>query len=180
MFEEWWAIYSGLRRPERTLLPNEKRFARVWSVADPLNTPSGLADKPRAVEAFTQAIAETKRRYGSIDVAWGDVHRVRRGNVDVPAGGCGNDLGCFRVLGYNREQDGKLAANVGDGWVLGVEFGDMPRAFSVLAYGESRLSGSPWFSDQAEMFARGEYKKVAFTSSDIDAATVIKYRPGQK
>lgn len=180
LFEEWWAIYSGLRRPERTLLPNEKRFARVWSVADPLNTPSGLADKPRAVEAFTQAIAETKRRYGSIDVAWGDVHRVRRGNVDVPAGGCGNDLGCFRVLGYNREQDGKLAANVGDGWVLGVEFGDMPRAFSVLAYGESRLSGSPWFSDQAEMFARGEYKKVAFTSSDIDAATVVKYRPGQK
>ncbi|MFT3743341.1 MAG: penicillin acylase family protein [Pyrinomonadaceae bacterium] len=180
LFEEWWAIYSGLRRPERTLLPNEQRFAKVWSVADPLNTPVGLADKTRAVAAFTQAITETKRRYGSIDVAWGDVHRVRRGNVNVPVGGCGNDLGCFRVLGYNREQDGKLVANVGDGWVLAVEFGDTPRAFSVLAYGESRSPNSPWFSDQAAMFARGEYKKVAFTSDDINAAAVVKYKPGLK
>ncbi|MEQ1606006.1 MAG: penicillin acylase family protein [Pyrinomonadaceae bacterium] len=180
LFEEWWATYSGLRRPERTVLPNERRFEQVWSVADPLNTPKGLADKARAVEAFTQAIAETKRRYGGIDIAWGDVHRVRRGNVDVPVGGCGNDLGCFRVLGYNREQDGKLAANVGDGWVLAVEFGDTPRAFSVLAYGESRMPTSKWFSDQAEMFARGEYKKVAFSDRDINAAAMLRYRPGSE
>jgi len=179
LFEEWWATYSGLRRPERQIYPNEKRFARVWSASDPFNTPSGLADLPRAVESFMQAVAETKRRYGSIDVTWGDVHRVRRGKVDVPVGGCGNDLGCFRVLGYTRDPDGKLAANAGDGWILGIEFGDTPRAVSVLAYGESRRADSPWFSDQAEMFARGEVKKVAFTESDINAQLVTRYRPGE-
>ncbi len=180
LFEEWWATYSGLRRPERQAYPNEKRFARVWSTADPLNTPSGLADKARAVEAFVQAVAETKRRYGSFDVTWGEVHRVRRGKVDVPVGGCGNDLGCFRILSFAREPDGKLAANSGDGWVLAVEFGDTPRAYSVLAYGQSRLPSSPWHADQAEMFSKGEMKKVAFTEADVNAGVVTRYRPGVK
>ncbi|HKP67963.1 MAG TPA: penicillin acylase family protein, partial [Pyrinomonadaceae bacterium] len=133
LFEEWWATYSGLRRPERQSYPNNQRFAKVWSVADPFNTPRGLADPKRAAESFAIAVAETKRRYGAFDVTWGDVHRVRRGNVDVPVGGCGNDLGCFRVLGYARAEDDKLVATVGDGWVLAVEFDKTPRAISVLA-----------------------------------------------
>lgn len=181
LFEIWWLEYSGFRPPERpTLLPDAQRFAKVWTKDDPYNTPRGLADPARAVEAFKWAVEETKKRYGSIDVAWGDVHRVRRGSADVPVGGCGNELGCFRVLGYTRDRDGKLAASVGDGWILAVEFGDIPRAVSVLAYGESRLSTSPWFSDQAEMFAKGEVKTVAFTQKDVDAASVVRFRPGQE
>jgi acyl-homoserine-lactone acylase len=180
LFEEWWATYSGLRRPEpeRGFYPNERRFAKVWSVDDPFNTPRGLADPQRAIESFVTAVAEVKRRYGAIDVTWGDVHRVRRGNVDVPVGGCGNDLGCFRVIGYSRAEDGKLVATAGDGWVLAIEFADTPRAISVLAYGESSIPTSPWFSDQAAMFARGESKKVLFTPKDVDAGAVKKYRPG--
>jgi acyl-homoserine-lactone acylase len=154
LFEEWWATYSGLRRPERQVYPNERRFAKVWSIDDPFKTPRGLADLPRAVESFVTAVAEVKRRYGAIDVTWGDVHRVRRGKVDVPVGGCSNDLGCFRIMGFTRGDDGKLVAGSGDGWVLAVEFGETPRAYSVLAYGESSLPSSPWHADQAEMFAR--------------------------
>ena len=180
LFELWWAEYSGLRPPNRTPLPDEKRFAKVWSVADPLNTPRGLADPARAVEAFTWAVAETARRYGSWDVAWGDVHRVRRGNVDVPVGGCASALGCFRALAFTRDPDGKLSASGGDGWILAVEFGDVPRAVSVLAYGESPRRESPWFADQAEMFAKGQLKQVAFTTADVDAQAVVRYRPGEK
>jgi acyl-homoserine-lactone acylase len=178
LFEEWWATYSGLRRAERQAYPNELRFAKVWSIADPFNTPRGLADLPRAVESFAAAVEEVKRRYGAIDVAWGDVHRVRRGKVDVPVGGCGNDLGCFRIVGYTRADDGKLVASAGDGWVFAVEFGDVPRAYSVLAYGQSSLAASPYHSDQAEMFARGEMKKVAFTEKDVTEQAVKRYRPG--
>jgi acyl-homoserine-lactone acylase len=180
LFELWWAHYSGIRPPERQVLPDEKRFARVWSAADPLNTPRGIADPARAVESFTWALAETVRRYKGWDVAWGDVHRVRRGNVDVPVGGCAGSLGCFRALGFARDPDGKLVANGGDGWVLAVEFGDIPRAYSVLAYGESNRPESPWFADQAELFARGELKKVAFTEADVNAQSVVRYRPGVK
>jgi acyl-homoserine-lactone acylase len=89
-------------------------------------------------------------------------------------------LGCFRVLGFGRDPDGKLAANTGDGWVLAVEFSDTPRAYSVLAYGQSPNPESPWHSDQAAMFARGEMKKIAFTTRDVDAQAVLRYRPGRK
>ncbi|MBK6587061.1 MAG: penicillin acylase family protein [Acidobacteria bacterium] len=180
LFEIWWTHYSGIRPPERNVLPDDKRFAKVWSIADPYNTPRGLADNARAVESFIWAVAETKRRYGSFDVAWGDVHRVRRGSVDVPVGGCGNDLGCFRILSFARDPDGKLSANSGDGWVLAVEFGDTPRALSVLAYGQSRIPASPYFADQAELFAKGKMKTVAFTAADVNAQAILRYRPGQK
>jgi acyl-homoserine-lactone acylase len=180
LFEEWWAQYSGFRRADRIPYPNEKRFAKVWSADDPFNTPRGLSDPARAVESFVIAVDETKRRYGGYDVTWGEVHRVRRGNVDVPVGGCGNDLGCFRTLGFARAGDGKLVANAGDGWILAVEFDDTPRALSVLAYGESRRTDSPWFADQAAMFARGEMKKVAFTEKEIESDAVKRYRPGEK
>src|SRR4029077_2575729 len=133
-----------------------KQFAQVWSDTDPLNTPRGLADPTRAAEAFSWAVEESLRRYGRWDVPWGEVHRVRRGDVDVPVGGCPGSLGCFRVLGFAPDPDGKLVANTGDGWVLAVEFGDVPRAYSVLAYGESPRPDSPWHADQAAMFARGE------------------------
>ena len=155
-------------------------FAQLWSESDPLKTPRGLADPARAAEAFAWAVQETARRHGRWDVEWGEVHRVRRGDVDVPVGGCSGALGCFRVLGFAREPDGKLVANTGDGWVLAVEFGDTPRAYSVLAYGQSPDPESPWHADQAAMFARGEMKRVAFTARDVDAQAVTRYRPGEK
>ena len=111
-------------------------------------------------------------------MAWGDVHRVRSGAVDVPVGGCSGALGCFRVLNFKTDADGKRSAIGGDGWVLAVEFGDQPRAYSVLAYGESPREDSPFHSDQAAMFARGELKNVAWLEGDIDATTIRRYRPG--
>jgi acyl-homoserine lactone acylase PvdQ len=64
--------------------------------------------------------------------------------------------------------------------VLAVEFGDPPRAYSILAYGESPQPASPWHEDQAAMFARGELKKVAFTARDVDAGAVTRYRPVER
>jgi acyl-homoserine-lactone acylase len=98
----------------------------------------------------------------------------------VPVGGCSGQLGCFRVLSFTRDTDGKLSASTGDAWVLAVEFGATPRAYSVLAYGQSPKPDSPWHADQAAMFARGEMKKVAFTARDVDAQAVVRYRPGER
>jgi acyl-homoserine-lactone acylase len=173
LFEIWFQRYAQGRQPTDV-------FAQPWTETDPLRTPRGLADPARAVEAFRWAVEETARRHGRWDVAWGDVHRVRRGSVDVPVGGCSGVMGCFRVLTFARDADGKLSANSGDGWVLAVEFGAVPRAYSVLAYGQSPDPASPWHADQAAMFARGDMKKVAFTPRAIEAGAVARYRPGDR
>jgi acyl-homoserine-lactone acylase len=171
LFEIWWRRYIQGARPDTM-------YAQPWSTSAPTTTPRGIRFLPRAVDAFTWAVGETTKRYGRADVAWGDVHRVRLGTVDVPVGGCAGALGCFRVLNFRTDPDGKREAYGGGGWVLAVEFGDQPRAYSILAYGESQREDSPYHSDQAAMFARGEMKPVAWTDADIARQTVRRYRPG--
>jgi acyl-homoserine-lactone acylase len=171
LFETWWRRYTEGTNADTM-------FAQPWTTAAPATTPRGLKDPARAAQAFAWAVDETTRRHGAYDVAWGDVYRVRLGTVDVPVGGCSGAMGCFRVLNFKTDPDGKRSAIGGDGWVLAVEFGDQPRAYSILAYGESPREDSPFHSDQAAMFARGEMKRVLFLPADVDAGTVTRYRPG--
>ncbi|MFN2601813.1 MAG: penicillin acylase family protein [Gemmatimonadaceae bacterium] len=181
LFERWWQIYSQRagRSGRLQRYPDSLLYAKVWSAAEPTTTPRGLADPARAKAAFDSLIKESPFTGLSWGAAWGDVHRVRQGTVDVPVGGCSNDMGCFRVLNFAKAADGKLAASGGDGWILAVEFDDVPRAYSLLAYGESAKPDSPWHSDQAEMFANGQMKRVAFRPREVDANPVVRYRPGE-
>jgi len=181
LFEAWYNRHlqgdtsmRGLPTAERM----RRIFATPWSPATLNTTPDGLADPARAASDFAWAVDEVLRRYGRVDVAWGEVHRVRRGNVDEPVGGCTGALGCFRVVQYSDAPDGKRVVRGGDGWVLAVEFTPVPRAYSVLSYGQSSNPLSPYHADQAEMFARGEMKRVAYSKSDVEKATVRRYRPG--
>lgn len=170
LFETWWRRYLSQAR--------DTAFAVTWSWKELITTPRGIRQPDKAVQALQWAIGETTRRFGALDVTWGDVHRVRRGAVDEPVGGCSGALGCFRVLTYEDTPDGKRAANSGDGWVLAVEFGARaPRAYSILAYGQSTDPASPHHADQAAMFARGEMKPVRFTPRDVRAHTIRTYTP---
>ncbi|MEO7361747.1 MAG: penicillin acylase family protein [Gemmatimonadaceae bacterium] len=173
LFEAWFRRYTAQAR--------DSTYAEPWTPAKLATTPRGIGQPALAVTAFAWAVDDIRRRYGASDVTWGEVHRVRRGNVDVPVGGCTGLLGCFRVLSYGTATDGKQVANTGDGWVLGVEFAKTgPRALSILAYGQSPDSASPHHADQAAMFAKGQMKTVRFTEADISKHTERTYKPGQK
>ncbi|MCC6430861.1 MAG: penicillin acylase family protein, partial [Gemmatimonadaceae bacterium] len=170
LFETWWRRYSSIAR--------DSAYAERWSLAKLTSTPRGIGKPGVAVEALAWAMNDLQTRYGAADMAWGDVHRVRRGGVDVPVGGCSGALGCFRVLAYEQQPDGKRVANSGDGWVLAVEFGaTRPRAYSILAYGQSADSTSPHYADQAELFAKGVFKPVWWTEADVKKHAVREYRP---
>ncbi|MEP6832187.1 MAG: penicillin acylase family protein [Gemmatimonas sp.] len=172
LFESWFRRYTAQAR--------DSTYAERWTPAKLTTTPRGIGKPALAVTALAWAVDDVKKRYGATDVTWGEVHRVRRGNVDVPVGGCTGLLGCFRVLSYATAPDGKQIANTGDGWILGIEFAKSgPRALSVLAYGQSPDSTSPHHADQAAMFAKGQMKTVRFTEADIRKFTVQSYKPGQ-
>jgi acyl-homoserine-lactone acylase len=174
IFQEWWTLY----RKDKGV---DDLHTIPWDFHDPIETPDGLADEDRAVEAFREAVAEVQKRWGSIDVTWGDVHRIRFGEiVDLPIGGAGNDMGSFRVIGYKDDPDGKRRARTGDGWVFAVEFGETPVARSVVAYSQSGREDSPHFADQAPLFADNQMKKVAFTEEDIARTLIKKYHPGEE
>ena len=178
LFERWWARYTDAIAAAYEGDDDPEPFAEGWTPEAPTSTPRGLADPALAARVFPAAIEETVTRFGAWDVAWGDVHRVRRGAVDVPVGGCAGALGCHRVLNFRTDDDGRRRAVGGDGWVLAVEFTSPPRAYSVLAYGQSSRVASPYYADQAALFARGEMKAVAYTREDIVRAAERRYRPG--
>jgi acyl-homoserine-lactone acylase len=177
LFTEWYDRYyreSGTNTASR----DAGAWAQPWRVDAPTTTPDGLADPARAVRTLAQVAAEVRRTHGRLDPQWGDLVRVRRGKVDVPTGGCAGMYGCFRVLSLRATDDGRYQNAGGDGWVFVVEFApDGPRAKSVMAYGASSNPESPWYSDQAAMYARGELKPVAFSEAEIAAQLVRSYRP---
>lgn len=171
LFARWFDEYQELA---------DAVFAEEWTPARPTDTPRGVASPGGAISALYHVVGDMRAEGVPLDVAWGDVHRVIRGDVDVPVSGCEGDMGCFRTLSFAETPDGRRAANRGDGWIFVVELGGpTPVGRSVLAYGQSNHEDSPHFDDQAEMFARGEMKVIRWTDADIGAGAVRRYRPGE-
>ena len=164
----------------RFVADDAETFRVAWDPVRPTDTPVGIGAPETAVEALRWVVARLRSMGVALDVQWGEVHRVVRGSVDEPVSGCEPTLGCFRALSFERLEDGRLAANRGDAWVFAVEFGEIPRAYSVLAYGQSPREDSPHYDDQAALFARGELKRVAWTPADIAEAMIRRYRPGDE
>jgi acyl-homoserine-lactone acylase len=191
LFKTWWNRYVATADDEKVesspesvgyAATPEKLFKQPWSYNEPTTTPYGLADYERALTSFQWATDKAKQDFGAWDLMWGDVHRTVIGDVDLPVGGCAGLLGCYRVLWFDEhaKDKQKLTVSGGDGWVFAVEFGDVPRAYSVLAYSQSSRETSPYFNDQLRMFTNGEMKTIVFTDVDINRQIVREYRPGEE
>ncbi len=177
LFQRWAGEYfSGA--------PDSLRWHQPWDPERPATTPFGLSDPAAAIDALAAAADSLAEQGIPLDVQWGEIHRVIRGGVDVPVSGCPPTLGCFRALSFGPAggdaSHPRLAANRGDAWVLIVEFGEVPTAYTVLSYGQTARSESPHYSDQAAMFARGEMKRIAWTTDEIESAAIRRYRPGRE
>lgn len=165
LFLAWWEQYSNsVRRP----------FKIQFDHVDPTRTPNGLADPVAAVEAFTRAVAAVKQKYGTLDVSWGEIHRARRGNLDLPVGG--SDL-TFERLSFEPRPDGKEVAVAGDTYTLAVEFADSPLAFSVIPYSEASNPNSPYYNNQLQIYVEHKFKPAWFSEADISEHLDRQYCP---
>jgi len=148
---------------------NPGLFAIKWSEASPLTTPDGLADPTTAIAALEAAATGVEADYGRLDVSWGEVYRLRRNGVDLPANGGPGSLGIFRVVDFEKATDGRFQANFGDTYVAAIEFSNPVRAMALLSYGNASQPGSPHLADQLPLFARKQLRPVWRTRQDIEA-----------
>lgn len=144
-------------------------FSVPWDPAKPLETPDGLADPQIAVEALDAAAAALQERFGSLDVRFGDVYRLRIGGLDLPANGMSGELGVFRTTWFRSAPDGLLEAFGGDSYVAIVEFSDPVRAVAATGYGNASQPGSPHLSDQAQFYYSKTLRPVWRTREEIEA-----------
>lgn len=144
-------------------------FASPWNEASPLTTPDGLADPGLAVAALEAAASRVEASYGRLDVPWGDVYRLRRDQMDLPANGGPGSLGIFRVVDFDQAADGRFTAVGGDSYVAVIEFSTPVRAMALLSYGNASQPGSPHRTDQLPLFARKQLRPVWRTRQEIEA-----------
>jgi acyl-homoserine-lactone acylase len=157
------------RAMARQRWPTGSMFELPWNPAAPLATPDGLADPRRAVDVLAQTAAQVRDTHGALDVAWGDVHRLRRDGVDLPGHGGGGDVGIFRVIDFEpvRGDSTRFVATGGDSFVAAIEFADPIRARVLTVYGNSSQPGSPHRTDQLGLFARRELRPVRMTREEV-------------
>ena len=179
LFQRFWDAYAAAVRPP---------YATPWQAASPATTPTGLADPAAAVLHLAAAVRTTREAFGSERVAWGEVHRFRAGNLDLPGEGAPGAYGTFRVMRFdeNPAARGRVAGvlasdrrpiGFGDAWVLLVDFSGPVAGWSVLAYGQTTNLQSPHSADQLPLFAARRLRRAWYAESDIAANLRRQYRP---
>jgi acyl-homoserine lactone acylase PvdQ len=141
---------------------------------------------------FEKAVEKITADFGQWDTPWGEINRMQRltGDIDyvvddnapsVPIGMASGRWGALAAFG-SRSFNGskKLYGYRGNSFVAVVEFGDKVKAKSLLAGGQSGDPESPHFYDQAQRYAQGEFKDVAFYKEDVMKRAVETYKPGQR
>ncbi len=142
-------------------------FETPWDAAHPSTTPDGIRDPKRAVELLTLAAEEVIKKYGSLDVAWGDVYRFRINGLDLPANGGPGNYGIFRTIYFKDEKDNTKSAIAGETFVAVTEFGDRVSAKVLLSYGNASQPGSEHTGDQLEMLSDKKMRQALIYRSDV-------------
>lgn len=155
LFTSWWNRI------------NNQMFEERWNPDDPFNTPRGIKNKETAVELLIAAAEEVKKRYGKLDVAWGDVNRFRLNEYDFPANGGPGDYGIFRTIYFREDTDEKNRAIAGETFVAVVEFGENLKANVILSYGNSSQPGNRHCGDQLDMLSLKKLRSVLFQKENI-------------
>jgi acyl-homoserine-lactone acylase len=211
------SLYALLQEPVSTLENWDKRSG-VSSIATNLAVEwgqkllplivqvrdSGASDLVKKTERFAlraseqqlliplwDAVNSMKKRWGSWDIAWGEINRYQRNNgalhekfddkePSIPVGFTSSLWGQIPSFASKFYPGTKKRYGVdGNSFICVVEFGKKIRARSLLAGGESGDPSSKHFSDQALMYSKGEFKEVNFYKEDVLQHAEKKYHPGE-
>ena len=156
-----WAHAIHLRSP--------KTYTEKWQLDKARSTPDGLADPKGVVEKLEEIVGQFRAGGVPLDVAWGDVYRIKYGDRNLPANGSDGSVGMFRVAWSDGlQEDGKYYVSGGDSWQSIIEFGDKVRAKVLLSYGNSTQKDSPHYGDQLELFSKKEMRDCYFYREDVE------------
>jgi acyl-homoserine-lactone acylase len=144
------------------------------------------------LEVFQAAIEKLTEDFGSWETPWGEFNRYQRNDGEInqefndlkpslPVGMASGSWGALASFGTRFGEDTKRQYGTsGNSFIAVVEFGDQVRAKSLLAGGQSCNANSPHFDDQAQLYADGKFKEVAFYKEDVEKRARKTYHPGEK
>jgi len=143
------------------------------------------------LQALRRASVKLERDFGGWRTPWGDINRFQRlsGAIDaqfddakpsLPVAFTSSTWGSLAAFGMTGKGTTRhIYGDRGNSFVAAVEFGPRVQAKSVLAGGESGDPASPHFNDQAEMYSKGQFKRVLFYRSEVERQAERTYHPGR-
>jgi acyl-homoserine-lactone acylase len=169
------------------------RTALPLAASNKINIYDFLNDEsaPLMLDALKEAIRLLESSFGHWLVPWGEVNRYQRNNGNIVqqfddslpslpvafASSRWGSLASFGARAYPGTR--RLYGTSGNSFVAAVEFGDRVKARAITVGGLSNNPSSRHFSDQAEMYTRGEFRDVFFYREDIEQNSESSYHPGE-
>jgi len=124
----------------------------------------------RALQSAHKYLLE---RHGRLEVPWGEVHRMRRGEQSWPVSGGESGRGStLRAISADLE-DGLFYGAGGQSWVQIVLLRKgAVESYSNTPFGQSDHPQSPHYTDQADrLFSRGRFKPTRFQPESLKGHT---------
>jgi len=129
----------------------------------------GTENAQLMLRALQRTITYMIDRYGRIDIAWGQIHVLKRGQNTYPTGGSSAETESIRPVRGRFNEDGIMVADYGSAFTMVVSLGQTPAAWSLVPYGNSERSDSPHYADQAPLWTERRLKRAWFTPEEIEA-----------
>jgi acyl-homoserine-lactone acylase len=140
---------------------------------------------------FSETLSDLESKFGKWQVTWGEINRFQRISSDIdqkyddnaasiPVPFASSTWGMLPSY-TGRYFDGtkrRYGVN-GNSFICAVEFGDKIKAKSLLAGGQSGDPTSKHFTDQLEMYTKGQFKDVLFYKEDVLKHVERTYHPGE-
>lgn len=149
------------------------------------------ATKNELLDPLLAVINTLKSKFGKWQIPWGEINRYQRISNDInqrytddapslPVGFASSAWGM--LPSYNSSYypgTNKRYGVSGNSFVCAVEFGKRIKAKSLLAGGQSGDPSSKHFTDQLEMYTKGQFKDVLFYKEDVLKHAEKNYHPGE-
>ena len=129
------------------------------------------------MQRLKTSVNKTKDHFGKLDIKWGDIQRLKRGNKNLALSG-GPDI--LRAI-YTKGDKGQRKAIAGDCYFQIVEWSPKGEVSSqsIHQYGSATLdSNSPYYNDQSQLFSTNKMKPVWMSLKDIKLNLLKSYSPG--
>jgi acyl-homoserine-lactone acylase len=169
LFREFMEAGDGGRT-----LPSSWNYLTPFSLADPVNTPSGLdpVTNPDALQALAAAVTRLNDAGIALDAALGDIQSEPRGALQIPMHGGTNASGLFNIIRARFQGSaGYPDVSSGSSWIQATEFtANGPVSRGILTYSQSPNPDSPHFADQTLLFSQKQWVDLPFTEEQVAAA----------
>jgi acyl-homoserine-lactone acylase len=155
-FHVWWSVFQW--NSPATLRTNEFSYQLIEQ--------DSSAIQQHALNSLSQAAMLMQNQFQSVNIPWGEVHTLTRGNREVAMPGALSGEPLFAQSDIDFQQN-KWRITSGYGFAMAVRFGVRPEAVSLVPFGTSEDPASPHYADQLDLLAGRRFKVTRFEQEDV-------------